>query len=140
MDYHPIIGIVLFILCLIQPILGHLHHRGYVQTGGRTAPSHGHIWLGRIIITLGMINGGLGFKLAANTKIGPIIYVIVAIVFYVGYIVAIVIGERRRAKRLGMPPKYQESPRGSVGPPSPRAYYGPGQYEMDPRGPVGRRY
>jgi hypothetical protein len=133
MDYHPIIGIILFAFCLIQPVLGHLHHQGYNRTGGRTAVSHGHIWLGRILITLGIINGGLGFKLANNSKYGPIIYVIVAVIFYIAYIVAIVLGERKRAKQLSMPPKYEESPRGSAAPGSPRMYYGPGEYEMDPR-------
>jgi hypothetical protein len=133
MDYHPILGIILFAFCLIQPVLGHLHHLNYKRTGGRTAVSHGHIWLGRILITLGMINGGLGFKLAGNTKSGPIIYVIVAIIFYLAYIVSIVIGERKRAKQLSMPPKYQESPHASAGPGSPRMYYAPGQYELDPR-------
>lgn len=149
--YHPVIGIVLFILCLIQPILGQLHHMLFKKTGGRTTVSHGHIWLGRAIITLGIVNGGLGFKLASNTNIGPIIYTVVAVIFYIAYIVAIVVGERKRAKRMAMmPPKYTDS-RGSSGPSSPRGipqqpggFYGSrtGEYEMAPRrqssGPIGR--
>jgi hypothetical protein len=140
MDYHPVIGIVLFVVALIQPVLGFLHHQGFNRTGGRTLPSHGHIWLGRILITLGMINGGLGFKLANNTRYGPIIYVVVAVIFFLLYVVSIVLGERRRAKQLSMPPKYEESPRGSVGPTSPRGYYAPNNaYEMNSRGGGVRR-
>jgi len=119
---------------LIQPILGQLHHVGFAKTGGRTGVSYGHIWLGRIIITLGIINGGLGFKLANNTNTGPIIYTVVAVIFYVAYMVSIFIGERRRKAQLAAaPPKYQESsPRGSAGATSPGGYYGPSEFEMEP--------
>jgi hypothetical protein len=61
---HPIIGIVLFILIFFQPILGYMHHRLFKKYKRRTFWSHAHIWLGRIIITLGIINGGLGLDLA----------------------------------------------------------------------------
>jgi hypothetical protein len=146
-NYHPVLGIVLFILCLIQPILGQVHHLLFKRTGGRTTVSHGHIWLGRAIIILGIVNGGLGFKLADNTNIGPIVYTIVAIIFFAAYVVATVIGERKRAKRMAtMPPKYNDSRRGSSGPSSPQGYnnsqqaggfYGarPGEYEMAPPRP-----
>ena len=32
--------------------------------------SHLHIWIGRIVITLGMINGGLGLLIAGNASRG----------------------------------------------------------------------
>jgi len=123
---------------MIQPISGYLHHVGYKKTGGRTPPSHGHIWLGRLIITLGMINGGLGFKLAANTRTGPVVYTIIAVVFFIAYVCAVLIGERRRAKRLANgPPKYE----GSMGDSSP-GFYGPSPvaYEMNHRRPEGVRF
>jgi hypothetical protein len=126
-SYHPIIGIVVFVLLIIQPVLGMQHHRAFKQLGRRTAWSHGHIWVGRIIIVLGIINGGLGFMLANNTSSGPIAYAVVAAIFFIVYVAATVIGERRRARSL--PPKYEESPRGS-GPTSPREFYGRQEYEM----------
>jgi hypothetical protein len=120
---HPIIGVVLFILLVAQPFLGYMHHVAFKKNQARGFWSHGHVWLGRTIITLGIINGGLGFMLANNTSYGPIVYGVVAGVFYLAYVVAVIIGERRRARAL--PPKYEESPMrsGSV---SPREveYYG----------------
>jgi hypothetical protein len=134
--YHPIIGIVIFVLGFIQPVLGQMHHRAFKKVGHRTGWSHGHIWLGRIIITLGIINGGLGFMLAQNTNVGPIAYAIIAAIFYVAYLGATVIGERRRTRSL--PPKYEESPRGSR-PSSPREFYSgrQGGYEMSRPGRSG---
>jgi hypothetical protein len=133
--YHPIIGIVLFILIFAMPILGQLHHRNFKKFQTRTGVSFAHIWLGRIIIPLGIINGGLGFALADNTSYGPIVYGIIAAIFYIVYLVAIVIGEKRRSRNRGMPPKYDEvllenhspphSPPNS--PPRHREYYGGGR-------------
>jgi len=130
---HPIIGILLFVLLFFQPILGWMHHNNFKRFQQRTMPSYVHVWLGRFVITLGIVNGGLGFMLADNTKIGPIAYGIIAAVFFAGYVFAIVIGERRRKRgsRRDQPPKYDEvllenspnhSPPGS--PPRHREYYG----------------
>ncbi|QDS73760.1 hypothetical protein FKW77_005149 [Venturia effusa] len=109
---HAVIGIVLFILAFFQPILGALHHSNYKKFQTRTAVSHGHIWIGRILITLGIINGGLGLKLADNSTYGPIVYAVFAAVAWATYVVAIVIGERRKARsnqHIGGPPKYDEA-------------------------------
>jgi len=108
--YHPIIGILLFVLIFFQPILGMLHHSNFKKFQERTMWSYGHIWLGRIIITLGIINGGLGFLLAANTAYGPIAYGIIAAIVWLIYVTSIFIGEKRRNRnaRSG-PPKYEEA-------------------------------
>lgn len=62
-ESHPIIGLVLVALMVFQPIAGWFHHRQFLRTGQRSAISQGHIWVGRIAIILGMINGGLGLEL-----------------------------------------------------------------------------
>ncbi|TID24384.1 iron reductase domain protein [Venturia nashicola] len=127
---HAVIGIILFILAFFQPILGALHHSNYKKFQTRTAASHGHIWLGRILITLGIINGGLGLKLADNSTYGPIVYGIFAAVAWVTYVVAIVIGERRKARSIqSRPPKYDEamalrSRSESTDATAPQEYYG----------------
>ena len=47
-----------------------------------------HIWYGRLLILLGIINGGLGLQLAANTTAGEIIYGSVAGIMLLIYLVA----------------------------------------------------
>jgi hypothetical protein len=116
-------------MVLAQPVLGRLHHNGYKATGGRTAFSHLHMWVGRLLITLGVINGGLGFLLAGNTSTGPIAYAVVAAVFYLTYIVLAVVSERRRA---AAPPKYDENARWS-GNESPAGFYGQQGFELHDR-------
>lgn len=114
---HPIIGIVLFILLFFQPILGFLHHVMFRKHSRRVVWSYGHIWLGRIIITLGIINGGLGLQLAQRVGIfapsnsAVIAYSVVAAVMWLAYVIAAVIGERRRRQAAAVvkPPAYKES-------------------------------
>ncbi|QIW98407.1 hypothetical protein AMS68_003925 [Peltaster fructicola] len=95
---HPVIGIVLFILLLFQPVLGLLHHFMFKKHSRRTVWSYGHIWLGRIGITLGMINGGLGLRLAQKLQVfapstGAIIaYGVIAGVMWVVYVACAVLG------------------------------------------------
>ncbi|KAH7081047.1 hypothetical protein FB567DRAFT_532356 [Paraphoma chrysanthemicola] len=105
--YHPIIGIVVFVLLFFQPILGFVHHAKYKKHSRRTIWSYGHLWLGRVVITLGMINGGLGLLLASDaptfTAFRPsrgqiIAYGVVAGVMWLLWVAAAVIGERRRSR------------------------------------------
>ena len=110
---HPIIGIVLFVLLIFQPILGFLHHTMFKKHSRRVLWSYGHIWLGRIVITLGIINGGLGLKLAERSpfaaKKGAIIaYGVVAGGIWLIYMASAIYGEMKRkrtsAKGDIMPP------------------------------------
>jgi hypothetical protein len=101
-EAHPIIGIVLVALLLVQPIAGWLHHRQFLRTGQRSAVSHGHIWIGRIAIVLGMINGGLGLQLASAQNRYIIAYSVVAGVFGISYLVSIVVGEMARSRRTSI--------------------------------------
>lgn len=104
-SYHPIIGIIVFVLLFFQPILGFVHHLRFKKYRRRTLWSYGHLWLGRIAITLGIINGGLGLLLASDapavTGFSPsrgqiIAYSVVAGVMWLLWVAAAVIGERRR--------------------------------------------
>ncbi|KAK7531576.1 uncharacterized protein J3D65DRAFT_638043 [Phyllosticta citribraziliensis] len=110
-EYHPIIGVVLFVFLFFQPIFGWLHHVLFKKYGGRTFWSQLHIWLGRILITLGVINGGLGLKLAGNTqKRYTVTYGVIAGVIWVVYMIAAVFGEVKRMRKptSGLPPNYAE--------------------------------
>lgn len=116
--HHPIIGIVVFVLVLLQPVLGLLHHMMFKKYQSRTLWSYVHIWLGRVAVTLGIINGGLGLQWADTMNLssrgGIIAYAVVAVVMWLTWVAASIIGEKRRARKLAdAPPKYEE--RGGVG-------------------------
>lgn len=108
-QYHPTIGLLLFALLFIQPIMGYVHHLRYKTLQRRTVWSYGHLWLGRIAITLGTINGGLGLLLAHNAPLGfapsrdqVIAYGVVAALMWLLYATAAIVGERGRASASGM--------------------------------------
>jgi hypothetical protein len=70
-----------------------------------------------LVITLGIINGGLGFMLAdqmgMSSRTGMIVYGVVAGIIWLVWVAASIIGERRRAtKRVHTEhsPKYAETP------------------------------
>lgn len=56
---HQIIGILAVVALLIQALLGYKHHQKYKQTGHRTVVSYFHLWLGRTVVILGMVNAVL---------------------------------------------------------------------------------
>lgn len=101
-ETHPIIGLVLIALLLVQPLAGWLHHRQFLRSGQRSAVSHGHIWTGRIAIVLGMINGGLGLQLGGVETRYVIAYSVVAGVIGLAYLVAIVFGVVARSRRTSV--------------------------------------
>ncbi|KAE8441765.1 hypothetical protein EG329_004323 [Mollisiaceae sp. DMI_Dod_QoI] len=84
---HTVFGIVIIALFLIQPIFGIIHHIQYKRNLSRAGVSHLHIWYGRILMLLAVVNGGLGLKLANNTKNGEIAYGVVAGVIGLIYII-----------------------------------------------------
>ncbi|KAK1818188.1 hypothetical protein LTR12_007466 [Friedmanniomyces endolithicus] len=95
---HPFIGLMLFALLLMQPILGCVHHRFYKKFTGRTLWSYAHLSVGRLSIFLGLINGGLGLQLAFAGPRAKMIYGIVAGVVGVCYLAAIAFGEAKRKR------------------------------------------
>ncbi|KAI9707917.1 MAG: hypothetical protein M1820_004336 [Bogoriella megaspora] len=132
--YHPIIGIILFILLFFQPFLGFVHHLMFKKYSRRTFWSYAHLWLGRIIITLGIINGGLGLMLADNASTGQkAAYGVVAGVIWVMYVAAVVYAEIQRSRvtatETAYPPKYADAVRTESGgqnvSPGPGGYYPP---------------
>lgn len=93
---HPILGIIILVLVLGQPLDGWLHHRAFKAHGRRTFWSWAHLGVGRAEIVFGMINGGLGLQLAGRPSQRYVLrYSIVCGVFAVLYIAAIVYGELR---------------------------------------------
>jgi hypothetical protein len=79
MDGHIIIGLIVFFVGSIQPWLGWIHHIVFqkrltkqkkgiaTKRPGRTITTRFHLWIGRALILLGIINGGLGIQLTAGS-------------------------------------------------------------------------
>lgn len=109
-DPHPIIGIVLLVVLFFQPISGFVHHRLFKKYNHRTLWSYVHLWHGRIAILLGIVNGGLGIRLAGDASNGQVIaYGVIGALVGVVYIACAVFGEMRRRKK--QPPTYEKSER-----------------------------
>ncbi|KAK8131255.1 iron reductase domain protein [Apiospora sp. TS-2023a] len=66
-ETHTVFGTVIVCLMVLQPIGGSLHHMYYVKHQSRGIVSHVHIWYGRALMILGVINGGLGIELVRNS-------------------------------------------------------------------------
>ena len=83
---HPIIGLTVIALLFFQPILGLIHHRVYVKRRYPTLWGRTHVWYGRALLLLAVINGGLGLKLSDNTKSGEIAYGVIAGLVFLLYL------------------------------------------------------
>ena len=103
---HTILGTVVVALLSLQPLFGWMHHRYYVKNHGRGIISHIHIWYGRALMILGIVNGGLGLQLAGTATGYVIAYSVVAGVMFLGYLGAVGFGmmKRRRRSEVKTPP------------------------------------
>lgn len=68
-----------------QPALGWLHHRNYVKYQRRTTVSVVHIWYGRGIMIVGIVNGGIGMQLSGASTGLIITYAVVGVFVSVIY-------------------------------------------------------
>lgn len=103
-SYHAIIGIVVIGALFLQPFTGLTHHILFKRGKGRSyVATYPHIWWGRIIVTLAIINGGLGLLLAWDTpsksRGGAIAYGVVAGIIWVAWMIVIAITEGKKVKQ-----------------------------------------
>jgi len=84
----------------LQGPLGYIHHVAYKKYQRRTFTSHLHLWIGRLVIPLGMVNCALGLKFSSQSALKIIVYCIIAAIIFVVYIGVVFMGERRRTRRL----------------------------------------
>jgi cytochrome b561 len=113
-DPHPIIGLAILAVALFQPLWGMIHHKKFkrglaawqegrsTRKPGRTGFGRLHLWIGRVLITLAMVNGGLGFRLASESPYPPansakIAYAVVAAFMWLLYIIIVSVFEVRKA-------------------------------------------
>ncbi|KAF4958169.1 hypothetical protein FSARC_11053 [Fusarium sarcochroum] len=97
---HTKMGTIVCALIGLQPILGFMHHKYFVSHGKRGIVSHVHIWFGRGLMILGIINGGLGLQLASSSKAYIIAYSVIAGIAAMLYIGGIFVGGMRKAPRV----------------------------------------
>jgi hypothetical protein len=98
-NYHPIIGLVVLAALFLQPFIGLIHHSRYKKLGRRQIWSYLHMWNGRLMIPLGIINGGLGLKLAGASNQIKIAYAVVAAVMFVLWVLFSILSSFRRRRQ-----------------------------------------
>jgi hypothetical protein len=109
---HTVYGTVIVCALVIQPFLGFLHHNHFKAHGARGSVSYFHIWWGRLLLAMGVINGGLGLLLANERNSLVTAYAVVAGVVYGVYILgklAIFFGRKRKntvQKAPSTPPQH----------------------------------
>jgi hypothetical protein len=95
---HTIMGTVVCAVMALQPIFGYLHHRHFVAHRRRSVVSHVHINLGRILLLLGIVNGGIGLKIARAPTAATSAYAIIAAGMALTYAGIATLSELRRRK------------------------------------------
>lgn len=107
---------------LVQPLTEIANHRYFQRHPKIVLLAHMHVWLGRILMTLGMINGGLGFHFAETVpgpqwpSWPPMVYGIIAGLVWIIYIAVVLVWaefERRRTALEEAPPD-EPGPSGDV--------------------------
>jgi low temperature requirement protein LtrA len=71
---HTDLGTIVVVLMLLQPFFGIIQHIRFRKTQKQGTWTFVHRWYGRVLIIMGIINGGLGLQLAHNTTKGKIAY------------------------------------------------------------------
>ncbi|TVY47931.1 hypothetical protein LOCC1_G001634 [Lachnellula occidentalis] len=82
---HQILGLMVMVLMIGQFVLGFMHHRMYTKTQAPTKFAPIHVWLGRVVIAAGIVNGFLGFPLALNPKYNwALLALVLLVIIFIG--------------------------------------------------------
>ncbi|KIV84858.1 hypothetical protein PV11_00611 [Exophiala sideris] len=104
--YHQVVGFVVVAwMVIFQPALGLAQHLNFRKNGTRSPMGHGHRWIGRAMMLLGIVNGGLGFMQAG--KVGSeetptyavIVYSVVAVVIFIIYLAVVILAPALAARK-----------------------------------------
>ncbi|KAJ3545002.1 hypothetical protein NM208_g2739 [Fusarium decemcellulare] len=98
---HTRLGLIIVTLLTIQPFLGIIHHRRYTKHGGQGKIKQIHVWYGRALMILGIVNGGLGLQLARQTSgVWFIVYVVLGGLITAGYAGTVVTTSIRARQKM----------------------------------------
>ncbi|KAL9108624.1 MAG: hypothetical protein Q9227_006570 [Pyrenula ochraceoflavens] len=109
-DPHIIIGLIVFGAAALMPLMGTIHHaifKSHRAATGKASPTPWgttHRWLGRVLLLLGIINAGLGFRLSLDSptqnhdlvRVGILVYSCVSVAMVVLYGFVAIKSEFRR--------------------------------------------
>lgn len=98
---HAIVGLVVFGSLFAQPASGLAHHLLYKKQGRPNIATLPHVFWGRAVVTLGIINGGLGLQLSGNTKKGEIAYGVLAGIMWVLWMSVILLSFLKTRRNTG---------------------------------------
>ncbi|KAH8821368.1 hypothetical protein F5884DRAFT_894148 [Xylogone sp. PMI_703] len=96
---HAILGTIITALFLLQPLIGIWHHTLFKSDKVNELIHQGHIWLGRLLIILGLVNGGLGIDLANNSPGGEKVWGSIAGIFGLLYIILVILSYFGKSSR-----------------------------------------
>src|SRR5579859_7126526 len=102
-------GIVIIGLIVMQALLGYYHHHRFIRDkpSHRRWFTHAHLWLGRLVIVLGLANGGFGLLRAyVATKYAIIWWGVCGALAVIYGVISLVVGlsaRTKRTKRTGEP-------------------------------------
>lgn len=67
-------------------MLGWFHHLHFLKYGKRGPVSYGHLWYGRTLMVLGVVNGGLGLQLSSEDSTLTTPYIVVVCIMFAAYV------------------------------------------------------
>lgn len=80
-----------------------------MKNGRRSIVSYVHLWWGRILMPLGVINGGLGLALAHKTGGIAVAYAVISVIVYLAYLVIkVVMFTRQKMQTQPIGRKYSQ--------------------------------
>jgi hypothetical protein len=116
---HQWLGLIICIGLCLQAVLGWYHHKRYVEDKPTTRRwfTHGHLWLGRILLGFAVINVGLGIQLYGDSAAAQAVWYIIAIVAVGTYAFFYWRGNVQRRKRVkdALVPSPFEDPEDTAG-------------------------
>jgi len=99
-SYHQILGMMLTAFFLVQFAVGFLNHRQYRKTQVPSKYNVYHVWFGRLLILLAIMNGFFGFTFALNRRYGMVLAGLIIAVCVASLFV--IIGRQWLNKRRGV--------------------------------------